>query len=97
MSLDDIKSKIKEILPIKFGVPVIKNSIEDIVSCETSTADYCDGDKIIIPQEKYDKYVDILANDIKNPIKQKNIFFIISGSNNFRFINRPTENIKIKI
>ena len=97
MSLDDIKSKIKEILPIKFGIPKITNSLEDIVSCGTSTADYCDGDKIIIPQDKYDKYVDILANDIKNPIKQKNIFFIISGSNNFRFINRPTENIKIKI
>lgn len=97
MSLGDIKNKIKEILPIKFGMPVIKNNIENIVSCETSTADYCDGDKVIISQEKYDKYVDILANDIKNPIKQKNIFFIISGSDNFKFIDRPNEIIKIKI
>jgi hypothetical protein len=95
LSLDDVKKKIKEILPVVFDSPVAQTS--EIIICANGQADYCRDGALVIEQTTYEKYVDILANDLKNPIKQKSIHFFISGSDTLRIVNHENEIIKMDI
>lgn len=95
LPLDEIKKKITEILPVVFDKPMTQSS--DIIICANGKADYCRNGALVIEKDTYDKYVDILANDLKNPIKQKSIHFFISGADTMRIVNHENEIIKIDI
>ncbi len=61
---------------------------------------YCKKQKLIMPKDKIDKYIDVLAADIMNPIKSKWIFssiFIEKVISYFKFIKRPFEVIRISL
>ena len=67
------------------------------IPCEYGAADYCQGKKLVI-NGNLDELLDILINDILNPVKEK---YLIGGifSNNilnlFQFERHPNEDITI--
>jgi len=70
-------------------------------SCQKrKDGDYCKDKKLIIPKNKLETYIEILASDILNPIKQKWIFSEIMTDrvvNFLQFINRTHEDIYITL
>jgi hypothetical protein len=59
---------------------------------------YCDGQKLIIPENKLDDMLQILSDDIMNPLKWKWLFnniFVENIVNYFKFTKRPMESISI--
>lgn len=68
-------------------------------SCETKHP-YCQGKKLMIRKKDMNTLIDIMASDIKNPLKSKYIFspiFIKSVIDVFKFTIRKNENITISI
>lgn len=87
---------------VKFGdVRKIKNFnfTNMFASCQDQkNENYCMNKKLIITKEKFEEFIEILASDILNPIKQKWIFSTIMSDrviNFLQFINRPNEEISI--
>lgn len=71
-----------------------------LVACSTGTAFYCKKSKLIIPEKKLNKLLDILAADIQNPMKEKWIFtplFTDYIINFLKFEQRPLETITIDL
>jgi len=69
-----------------------KQDIRDMKQCKSK--------KLIIPKNKFDAYIEILASDILNPIKSNWIFSGIFSSkimSYFKFTYRPFEYIDIEI
>ena len=61
---------------------------------------YCNNNKLIINNHKFENILEILTADILNPVKEKWIFSSVFGDNvisYFKFIKRPDENITIHI
>ena len=59
---------------------------------------HCKNNKLIIPKNKFDIYIDILASDILNPFKSKWILssiFTEKNINFLKFIKRQYETIVI--
>ena len=68
------------------------------ICSEKSTKNYCKNNKLIVPKNKLDKYIDILASDILNPFKSKWVLssiFTEKVINYLKFIKRPYETIVI--
>jgi hypothetical protein len=70
-------------------------------SCHNQkNSNYCHDRKLILPKDKVDIFIDILSDDILNPIKQKWIFSDIMSDrviNFLKFIRRDHESIKITL
>lgn len=59
---------------------------------------YCDNNKLRIPPGKLDTFLEILASDIKNPLKEKTLFsraFLTNIIDPYQFERREFETIKI--
>jgi len=72
----------------------MKNFKFSNILSECSTEDYCHKRKLIISKKHFDKLIDILADDILNPLKDNILFntiFIEKSINYFKFIKRPSE------
>ena len=74
------------------------------MSCQNKTKNkveqYCNNNKLIINNHKFENILEILTADILNPVKEKWIFSSVFGDNvisYFKFIKRPDENITIHI
>ena len=74
------------------------------VSCQNKTKNkveqYCNNNKLIINNHKFENILEILTSDILNPVKEKWIFSSVFGDNvisYFKFIKRPDENSTIHI
>lgn len=68
------------------------------VICKDSNNGYCSGKKLIVEKSQFDKMIDILVQDIQNPLKSKWIFSNIFNDrviSMFKFIQRPFERIDI--
>jgi hypothetical protein len=71
-----------------------------LTNCYNHQSLYCSGSKLIVPIERYNALVEILASDILNPFKQKFLFDIIFADNviNYmKFIKRKHESVVIEI
>ena len=74
-----------------------------ITTCTSSDSkediSYCKDKKLIIKKDQLDDILEILSDDIINPMKWQWLFnniFISMTSNFFKFIRRPNENITIE-
>jgi hypothetical protein len=68
------------------------------VVCKDRQNGYCQGKKLIIEKDQFDKLIDILVQDLQNPLKAKWIFSNVFNDrviSMFRFIQRPFERIDI--
>lgn len=75
------------------------DSFSNILQVCEGNESYCRGKKLVLPQSKIDMYVDIIANQIKNPFVEKYIFsplFINTVIDYFRFIKRAYEIITVE-
>jgi len=64
------------------------------------TKSQCKNTKLIVPKNKIDNMLDILASDILNPFKEKWLFtdlFLTNYISFFRFVKRVNEEIFIEI
>jgi hypothetical protein len=108
MSLPVLKRELEQLSKsfVTFGdIQSQKNFVFDNMFSTCSVTDktplsknYCKSKKLIISKEKYKIFIDILSNDIKNPIKQKWIFSDILSDrviNFLQFIKRVDEKIQI--
>lgn len=106
MPHDDVVKKLKKIstkfikigsLPHNFKFP---NTL--VVCDQTQRSDnmqYCHGSKLIVSNSQFNDIIDILANDIRNPLKWKwlfNVVFIEKSIFYFRFTRRAAEHISIE-
>jgi len=102
MKKKDIIAKLEKIVP-KFcveGKLPAKMTMENIyVPCEYKAQDFCQAKKLIVEKGKMAMLIDLLADDIRNPIKMK---YLTSGIftdkiiNYFNFERNPDEIITIK-
>ncbi len=99
-----LKTLSKKIITI--GSPNWKNSKfnNSMISCasipKNETINRCKNKKLIIPRDKFNKYIEILASDILNPLKSNWIFSGIYETkiiSYFKFIRRQHEYINIEI
>lgn len=112
MAINQFKTQPKELLIaelhklskkiVKIGKLKLNNKhvFPNILSDCSVPSPYCSGNKLIIEQSKLNDLIDILADDIKNPLKEKWIFSMIFSDNivNFmKFIQRPGESITVEI
>lgn len=68
------------------------------VVCKDNQNGYCQGKKLIIEKSQFDHLIDILVQDLQNPLKAKWIFSNVFNDrviSMFRFIQRPFERIDI--
>lgn len=98
--LDALKREIKKICKdfVKIGkIPTDLNFPNMFASCERSPGlGYCDGKYLLLDRDKLDIYIDVLANDILNPVKQKWIFSDVMSDRVLeflQFVSRPNEAI----
>ena len=71
----------------------------NIACSEGAKANYCSNKKLIIPPGSIVPFMEILASDIQNPLKEKILFsrlFIKSTVDPYKFNNYPYEKIYIK-
>ena len=71
-----------------------------ITSCNNNTNQHCKEKKLIIEKNTLYDMLDILAADIKNPVKEKWLFSNVMTNNvvsYFKFIKRPNERIFAEI
>lgn len=85
---------------ITSGIPKYTDFENYLMACSTrrESSGYCAKKKLIMPRKEIDRYIDILAEDILNPIKSKWIFSNILMEKvitYFKFIKRPFESIQI--
>jgi hypothetical protein len=69
-------------------------------ACNETSMGYCKGNALILSKEKYETFIDIFANDILNPIKQKWIFSDIMSDrviDFLKFVYRPHEEIHVAL
>ena len=87
---------------VQFGNPPKTKEIPNILTaCGTSTHPtyYCRGSKLIIPEVKFKKLLDILVSDIKNPLKEKWLFNPIFAENIINYLKfeiHPLESITVE-
>lgn len=84
------------------GTPQYTDFENYLIACSTrkDASGYCKKQKLIMPHKEIDRYIDILAEDILNPIKSKWIFSNILMEKiitYFKFIKRPFESIQITL
>lgn len=101
-SENDIKKELESIANKIFvkREPKISNFNNIISSCQSSSEEYCDGKKLIVPKDKLDIYLDVLAADIKNPLKEGWLFNMPLTKKViefYKFINRQNEYITVDI
>jgi hypothetical protein len=68
------------------------------VVCKDSHDGYCQGKKLIVEKKSFEHLIDILVQDLHNPLKAKWIFSNVFNDrviSMFRFIQRPFERIDI--
>ena len=68
-------------------------------SCQTGEPGYCAKGKLMISKSDLDRYLEVLADQIKNPFVEKYLFsplFQNSLIDYFSFIRRPNETIEIE-
>ena len=69
------------------------------VSCEEGSSNsYCRKKKLVVSKSDFDKYIDILASDILNPLKSKILFskfYLKNIMDPYQFIRRPYEQITV--
>ncbi len=107
MQHGDIVKELKKISKQMFHVTTgagVKKHFETgsfpnvLVSCKDADSIYCKNKKLIVSGDDLDQYLNILAQDIANPIKNKHIFSNILTSNvlhYFKFEAHPDEHITI--
>ena len=104
MDKKDLKKELHRLSKkiIIFGTPKYTDFENYLMACSTrkDPSGYCKKQKLIISHKEVDKYIDILAEDILNPIKSKWIFsniLIEKIITYFKFIKRPFETIQITL
>lgn len=68
------------------------------VVCKDGKDGYCQGKKLIIEKQSFEHLIDILVQDLQNPLKAKWIFSNVFNDrvmSMFKFIQRPFERIDI--
>lgn len=68
------------------------------VVCKDKGDGYCQGKKLIVERSQFEHLIDILVQDLQNPLKAKWIFSNVFNDrviSMFRFIQRPFERIDI--
>ena len=72
-----------------------------LTSCDENDTgiNYCSGSKFVVTKNDLTQMIDILANEMLNPLKWKWLFnsiFIDKSFNFFRFVRRPMETISVE-
>ena len=100
MEIKDLVTKLDEIMKDVVEIsttPVIVESFPvSFSSCQKlNNIEHCANGKLRISKKNYLVFLDILALDIKNPIKRRQLMTpaLITGINDFKFTTRPSENI----
>ncbi len=89
-SIDDHRTIVAKLKLLSKKI-IIERSIKDVdfpnvlISCVDANdpVSYCSNRKLIVPPGRLNEILDILASDIKNPIKE-NILFSMAYINNIR-------------
>ena len=72
-----------------------------LVGCTQGTSSpQCRGRRMIVPSSRLNSMLDILTQDILDPVKQRQLFspvLLCKTSSMFRFVRRPFEHISISI
>ena len=99
MDINAVKKELKKISKgfVKIGeIPANMTFPNMFSACSESPMGACKGNSLILSQAKCDEFIDILAHDMRNPIKQKWLFsdIMVDRVVDFlRFISRPNETI----
>ncbi len=85
---------------IKIGNPPTKIAEFNnyLTTCQTYQHNYCAGNKLMVPRDRIDTFIDILADEIMNPLKQHWMFSSVLADRNimyYKFIKRPHEYIRL--
>ena len=92
--LEKIRDLLKDSVFISNIIPELPNYYN---TCDNG-GEQCKNNKLIISQEKFDKYTEILLSDILNNNKKYLVSNITSGIiDNLNFIKRENENIALVI
>lgn len=68
------------------------------VVCKDNEGSYCQSKKLLIEKDRFNTLIDILVQDLKNPLKSKWIFSNVFNDrviSMFKFIQRPFERIDV--
>ena len=82
------------------SLPNISEIPNILVPCSLTNSYYCRNKKIIIPEKQLDLFLNILAADIQNPMKEKWLFTPIFEDNIINFLKfemRPLESISVEL
>lgn len=87
---------------VKIGEPKKTGPINILTACESNVRDnmYCDGNRLLVPSDKYDDFVSLFTDDLLNPLKSPYIMALIFMENvidEFQFELVPGESIYIKM
>lgn len=83
---------------IKLGRPEKMSFINIFFPCQISTEqDYCAKGKLIVPDDEFNNLIEILADDVLNPLKNKYLDSLVENVANFyAFKKYPNEQIFIR-
>lgn len=105
MNNKELRKKLKDIFKkvvINKTPKFDKEFANMLTSCNTKTEEpmYCLNNKLMVPNNKLDEYIEVLTEDILNPLKSKYMFspvFRVNTIDYFKFIVREEESIFITI
>lgn len=102
---DKLKKELKKIskkfITLSSKSPKIEEFPNMFISCsllKDKNQEYCKRKKLIIERKKFDELIEIMAADMKNPMKEKWLFsslMLDKVITFFKFIRRPFEDIYI--